>query len=165
MIRYVDATRRPGAFRRAYSRLAPTRAALFFSRHVSWKLDPILLRRTGGRISSTLMIPTAVLETRGARTGAPRANAVVYWHDGDDVVIAASLAGSPNNPAWYHNAVAHPEVTFGGERMLAEVVDDRGEQARLWALGDRVFPAFAEYRRRAGAAGRTIPLLRLSRTA
>lgn len=163
-LRYVDGTRRPGAFRRAFSWLSTTRGALFLSRHVSWKLDPILLRLTRGRVSTTLMIPTAVLETRGARTGAPRQNAVVYWHDGDDVIIAASYAGGPRNPAWYANTLARPEVTFGGARRRAHVVTDPAEQDRLWALGDRVYPAFAEYRRRAGAAGRTIPLLRLTRT-
>ena len=42
-------------------------ARSLLSRHVSWKLDPILLRLTRGRVSTTLMIPTAVLETRGAR--------------------------------------------------------------------------------------------------
>ena len=163
-LRYVDATKAPGPFRRAFSWIATTRVALFISRHVSWKLDPVLLRLTRGRVASTLMIPTAVLETRGARSGARRQNAVIYWQDGDRVIIAASQAGSPRNPAWYYNAVANPDVTFGGEAMRAEVVDDPTEQDRLWTLGDRVFPSFAVYRRRAGAAGRSIPLLHLRPT-
>ena len=32
---------------------------------------------------------------------------------------------------------------------------------RLWALADRVFAPYADYRRRAEAAGREIPIVRL----
>ena len=158
--RFVDATRPPGRFRRAYAALSATRPLLFLSRHVMWKLDPVLLRLTRGRLAGTLVFPTAVLETRGARTGERRRNAVIYWHDGDRITIAASLAGSPRNPAWYYNLLANPDVTFGGARMTAQVVDDN-DRARLWALGDRVFPAFATYRQRAASAGREVPLIQL----
>src|SRR4030095_4541386 len=51
--------------------LAPGVARLV-SRWVSWKLDPILLRVTGGRVATTLVFPTAVLETVGAKSGARR---------------------------------------------------------------------------------------------
>ena len=158
--RFVDATRPPRIFRRAFAALALTRPLLFFSRHVSWKMDPVLLRLTRGRVASTMFVRTAVLETRGARSGQRRRNALIYWHDGDRITIAASQAGSPRNPAWYHNLRAHPDVTFGGAPMTAVVVDD-DDRERLWALGDRVFPAFAAYRQRAGSAGRTIPLIQL----
>ena len=86
---------------------------------------------------------------------------MIYWRDGEATVIAASQAGRPQNPAWYHNLRANTDVTFGGVPMRASVVEDEGERSRLWAHGDRVFPAFAVYRRRAAAAGRTIPLIRL----
>ena len=161
-IRHVDATRPAGLARRVVSWLVTLRPFLLFSKHVSWKLDPILLRLTGGRFATTMMLPTGVLQTTGARTGARRENAVIYWHDGDDVIIAASQAGGPRNPSWYHNAIANPEVVFSDTRMHAEEVVDAAERDRLWAMGDRVFPAYATYRRRAGATGRTIPLLRLT---
>lgn len=156
----VDATRRPGRFRRAYAALTATRPMLFFSRHVMWKLDPVLLRLTGGRVAGPMVFRTAVLETRGARTGERRRNAVIYWHDGDRITIAASQAGSPRNPAWYHNLLANPDVTFGGAQMTAQIVDDENRE-RLWTLGDRVFPAFATYRQRAESTGRAVPLIQL----
>jgi deazaflavin-dependent oxidoreductase (nitroreductase family) len=134
---------------------------LFVSRLVVWRLDPLLLRLTGGRLGFGLSLPTGVLETRGARTGLPRRNALVYFHDGDAVVVVASKGGAPEHPAWFHNARAHPAVRFAGEPFTAEVVTDDAEQARLWALADRVFPPYGTYRKRAGRAGRTIPLLRL----
>jgi deazaflavin-dependent oxidoreductase (nitroreductase family) len=159
-LRFVDPTRRPGIFRRAYAAFAATHVARFISRHVNWKLDLFLLRATRGRVAMTLMFPTAILETRGARTGALRRNAVIYWHDVDRVTIAASNGGSAGNPSWYYNLVANPDVMFGGVPLRATIVPD-DDHARLWAQGDRVFPAYARYRRDAAAARRTIPLIQL----
>ena len=161
-LRHVDPSDPPARGTRAYAAFGATRGARFVSRHVNWKLDPFLLRVTRGRLASTLMIPAALLETRGAKTGAQRRNAVIYFHDGDTVVVAASNAGSPKNPSWYHNLRAHPDVTFGGVPMWAAVVEDEAEAERLWVLADRVFPAFAAYRRDAATAHRTIPLVRLT---
>jgi len=160
-LRRVDPTRPPGWFARAYAALSATRAARFVSRHISWKLDPILLGLTNGRFATTLVFPTAMLETEGARTGAPRRNAVIYFHDRNRVTIVASNAGAPKHPAWFHNLRAHPDVTFGRVPMHATVVEDEGEQARLWALADRVFPAYPSYRRDASRTGRTIPIVQL----
>jgi len=160
MLRRVDRPRSPGIFRRAFAAFAATRPALFFSRHVNWKLDLLLLRATRGRVAMTLIFPTAILETQGAQTGARRRNAVMYWHDGDRVTIAASNGGSARNPGWYHNLIASPDVTFGGRPLRAVVVPEH-DHPRVWALGDRVFPAYGRFRRTAAAAGRTIPLVQL----
>ena len=127
-----------------------------------WKLDPILMRLSQGRIGFGLLLPTALLETRGARTGKPRANAVIYFNDGERVTIIASKLGLPEHPSWFYNARANPDVTFGGHPFAAAVVEDEAERERLWALADRVFPPYASYRKRAGATGRTIPILQLT---
>ena len=161
-LRFVDPSRPPGLFARAYAAFAATRVARFISRHLNWKLDPFLLRVSRGRLSTTLVFPTAVLETVGARSGVLRRNAIIYFHDGDRVTIAASNAGSPRHPAWYHNLRTHPDVNFAGIPMRAHVVDDEAEQKRLWVLADRVFPAFASYRRDAAKLNRTIPIVQLS---
>jgi deazaflavin-dependent oxidoreductase (nitroreductase family) len=161
-LRYVDPTREPGTFARVYAALAATPVARLVSRLVSWKLDPLLLRATGGRIATTLVFPTAVLETTGARSGLPRRNAVIYFHDGDTVTIVASNAGAARHPSWYHNLRAHPDVVFGGTPMRATVVADDSERDRLWRLADRVFPAFASYRRSAARVHRRIPIVRLA---
>jgi deazaflavin-dependent oxidoreductase (nitroreductase family) len=136
---------------------------MWLSEHIAWKLDPYLLRLTRGRLGSTGPVASALLETRGARTNRARRTATLYFHDGDDVIILASKRGEPAHPAWYHNVIHHPDVVFGGSLFRAEVVDDESEQRRLWGLADRVFPQFADYRARAGAAGRTIPIVRLVR--
>ena len=158
---YVDPNRPRGFIGRAYAALANTRLGRFLSVNVFWKVDPYVLRWTGGRLGSGLLVRTAVLETRGAKSGARRRNAVVYFHDGDRVTIVASKLGYPKHPAWFHNLRANPDVTFAGIPMRATVIEDDAERRRLWALADRVFPPYAAYRREAAKANRAIPIVQL----
>jgi deazaflavin-dependent oxidoreductase (nitroreductase family) len=159
--RRVDPLKRRGPLYRAICRTSTSRGGMWLSEHVFWKLDPVLLRLSGGRVRSTGPLPSALLETRGARTGQPRANATLYFHDGADVIIVASKRGAPNDPSWCRNLLAHPDVRFGGAPFRAEVVEDGAERERLWQLADRVFPPFETYRRWAAGSGRTIPIVRL----
>jgi deazaflavin-dependent oxidoreductase (nitroreductase family) len=152
----------PGLARRVYAAFATARIAKVLSRLVNWKLDPVLLRLTGGRIATTLMFRAAVLETRGARTGRVRRHAVIYFHVGDRVILTASNAGAARNPSWYHNLRTNPDVTFAGRRMRAGIVEDHDDQRRLQELGDRTFPAFATYRSQAADAGRAVPIIELT---
>src|SRR3954465_9910509 len=156
---YVDPQKRRGFIYRVYARLVGTRAMGWLSRRVVWKLDPFLLQLSRGRMGMGLLLPTALLWTRGARTGRPRRNGVIYFHDGERVTIIASKLGLPQHPAWLHNLRAHPEVRLGGQPFHAEVVDRESERARLWQLADRVFPPYAAYRNRAARTGRTIPIV------
>jgi len=161
-LKYVDPHRRPGLFSRAYAAFSNTRLGRFLSVHVAWKVDPFLMRVSRGRFGLDLTIPTALLETRGAKSGAVRRNVVIYFHDEDRVTIVASKLGYAKHPAWFHNLRAHPEVTLGGIPMRARVVEDEAERQRLWALADRVFAPYADYRRQAAKANRTIPIVQLT---
>ena len=156
---YVDPEAERGFLYRGYAALVGTRAMGWISRALAWRLDPILMRLSGGRLRFGLLLPTALLETRGARTGALRRNGVIYFHDGDRVVIVASKLGLPQHPAWFHNLRSNPLVRLAGRPFRAEVITDDAERARLWDLADRVFPPYATYRVRAAAAGRVIPIV------
>lgn len=158
-LKYVDPNKPRGAFSRAFAAFSGTRLGRFISAKVVWKVDPYLLRITRGRIGMGLVLPTALLENRGARSGAVRRNAVIYFHDRDRVTIVASKAGAAKHPAWFHNLVAHPDVTFGGIPMRATVVSEETERDRIWGLADRVFAPYATYRREAAQAHRSIPIV------
>jgi len=161
-LKYVDPNRPPGLFSRVYAVLANTRLGRFLSAHFVWKVDPYLMRLTGGRLGMGLVMPTALLETRGAKSGELRLNVVIYFHDGDRATIVASKLGLPSHPAWFHNLQANPDVTFGGIPMRATVVADAAARDRLWALAERVFAPYAAYRREAAKANRTIPIVQLT---
>jgi deazaflavin-dependent oxidoreductase (nitroreductase family) len=160
-LKYVDPNRPRSHLSRAYASFSSTRLGRLISSSIAWKVDPHLLRATRGRVGMGLVLPTALLETRGAKSGAVRRNAVIYFHDGALVTIVASKAGAERHPAWFHNLRAHPDVTFGGIPMRATVVGDEAERRRLWTLADRVFAPYATYRREAARANRTIPIVQL----
>jgi len=93
-LKHVDPNVPPGWLSRIYARLANTRLGRFLSPRILWKVDPHLMRLTGGRFGMGLVLPTALLETRGAKSGELRRNAVIYFNDGERVTIVASKLGS-----------------------------------------------------------------------
>jgi deazaflavin-dependent oxidoreductase (nitroreductase family) len=154
-----------GAVNRAIVRVLRTRVGRWFGINVAARVDPYLLKVTRGYFAFGGILPTANVTTIGAKSGAPRTAPLVYFNDGDDVILIASSFGRDTNPAWYYNLKAHPQATltrFGrsGEYTATEVEDD-GERARLFAIADVVFPGYADYRVRTAAVGRRIPIMRL----
>ncbi|HEY2767219.1 MAG TPA: nitroreductase/quinone reductase family protein [Solirubrobacteraceae bacterium] len=131
-------------------------------RLIVWPLAPRLIRLTGGRLAALLPFPAEVIETRDPRNGRPHRRVVVYFHDGDRVTVAASKGGMADDPHWYRNAVADPEVRFAGCAYCAQTVTDDGELARLWTLADCVYPPHSASRAQAARSGRTIPLVQLT---
>ncbi len=106
-----------------------------------------------------------ILTTIGARTGVARATPVAYTRDGDAYVVIASKGGAPTHPAWYHNLVAHPDVTVEveGQRFEARASVAHGaERRRLYDAQAALMPGFAEYEQK---TERVIPVVRLERSA
>ena len=103
------------------------------------------------------------LGTKGARSGELRESPVVYSRDGDRYVVIASKGGAPTNPNWYHNLVAHPEVTVEakGEKFKARAqIADGDEYERLYQNHAKTMPTFNEYRQK---TTRKIPVVILER--
>ncbi|MEU8245344.1 nitroreductase family deazaflavin-dependent oxidoreductase [Nonomuraea sp. NPDC048916] len=117
--------------------------------------------RVGGMFEGS---PLVLLTTKGARSGRPTTTPVMYLRDDDRVVVIASNAGADNNPAWYHNLRANPEVTaeIGTETFEAEAVVIEGEERdRLYARMVEIAPGFAEYEAK---TDRRIPVVALERS-
>ena len=107
--------------------------------------------------------PILLLTTTGARCGRPHTTPLMYVRDGGRPVVFASAGGSPNNPAWYHNLLAHPEVgvEMGEESFGAVAVVAQGaERERLWELAVASNPPLGSYREK---MDRRIPLISLER--
>jgi deazaflavin-dependent oxidoreductase (nitroreductase family) len=128
-------------------------------------IDRPLHALTRGRFGRWVPMPFASMTTTGARSGLPRHSAVLYFHDGDDVILVASNYGRPRHPAWYHNLKAHPDATLAcgkdARAYHASEVTDDDERERLFALCTIVYPGFALYRVRTAKIGRRIPVIRL----
>jgi deazaflavin-dependent oxidoreductase (nitroreductase family) len=117
-------------------------------------------RITFGRFAGRQLL---LLTTTGARSGTPRTTPLAFTRDGERFVVIASKGGEPTNPAWYHNLVAHPEVTVevGTEcfRAIARITEGE-ERDRLFAAQAAVMPGFLKYQDR---TSRRIPVIVLER--
>lgn len=128
--------------------------------NVGNKIDPLLMKASGGRLKTTVIAPTVLLTHTGAKSGKPRTTPLAYFTDGDDVVMIASRGGHEHNPAWLHNIRADPEVELwsgggGGPYRAREASGE--ERERLWKLATGFYPGFAAYQERAGE--REIPVV------
>jgi deazaflavin-dependent oxidoreductase (nitroreductase family) len=121
-------------------------------------------RANGGKVGGPFEgASLLLLTTTGAKSGQPRTSPLVYTTDGDRIVIIASMAGAPTNPAWYHNVSAHPEATveIGTETIKVRAHDAEGaERQRLYDAQAEMMPAFKEY---AAKTERVIPVVLLDR--
>lgn len=104
-------------------------------------------------------VPTLLLTTRGRRSGLLRRTALIYGRDGDSYVVVASSGGGPDNPAWYLNLEADPQVhvQVGADEFDARARTATGaERERLWAPMARIWPDYDRYQRR---TDREIPVV------
>jgi len=105
--------------------------------------------------------PLLLLTTIGAKSGQKRTTPMMYLKDDDRLLVFASKRGAPANPAWYHNLVAHPQVTIevGEEKYEATATVLKGEERdQLYARQAELYPQFGEYQAK---TTRKIPVVAL----
>ena len=121
-------------------------------------------RKNGGKVGGPFAgAPMVLLTHKGAKSGSTYTTPLVYSKDGNRIVIIASKAGAPNHPAWYHNIVAHPEVSLeiGTERFKARATVTEGEEReRLFGAQAKQMAQFNEYKKK---TTRQIPVIALER--
>lgn len=103
--------------------------------------------------------PTLLLQNIGAKTGRKRIAPLLYFEDGPNLVVIASKGGYPKHPFWFHNLMAHPDVTVqvGSERRPVHArVASPEERARLWPMVVKPYPHYATYQER---TSREIPVV------
>jgi deazaflavin-dependent oxidoreductase (nitroreductase family) len=112
-----------------------------------------LLTLTGGRFPHRLgKMQLLELHTIGRKTGQRRATLLsTPLHDERRLILVASKGGYPDDPIWYKNLVANPEVeiTIEGktQRMRAHTATP-DEKAELWPQITAVNPGYDGYQRR-----------------
>ena len=103
-----------------------------------------------------------LLTTEGRRSGESRTTPLIHRTDGERWVVVASKGGTPENPSWYENLKANPDVTIQVKGDVLEVrasTVEGEERARLWSLMTEVWPAYDEYQAK---TEREIPVVVLS---
>jgi deazaflavin-dependent oxidoreductase (nitroreductase family) len=89
----------------------------------------------------------------------------MYVPYGNYILAIASKGGAVKDPEWYHNILAHPDVTVevGNEKFETRARILTGEEReKAFQRAVEVFPPYGEYQEK---APREIPVIALERPA
>lgn len=126
----------------------------------AWVADQVeLIESSGGTRGTTLRdMPVILMTMRGAKSGKIRKVPVMRVEHEGTYAAVASKGGAPENPLWYGNLVASPEIDVqdGTRRIKARAREISGaERETWWERAVAAYPDYAEYAKR---TSRTIPM-------
>jgi len=104
-----------------------------------------------GREANTLRdtgYPIVVITSVGAKSGNLRKNPVMRVERDGRYLAVASKGGAPDQPEWYHNFLATPEVELqdGAVRKSYQVrLLEGDERAEWWQYAVDTWPTYASY--------------------
>ena len=131
-----------------------------------WVRDQVeKFEATDGAEANTLPgtdYPIVVITSVGAKSGNLRKNPVMRVERDGVYVAIASKGGADDQPEWYYNFVAHPEVELqdGPEPHLYKVrILEGDERADWWEHAVATWPTYASYQKK---TEREIPVFKLT---
>ena len=121
-------------------------------------------RANGGQLSGGFAgRPMILLTIKGRKSGKERTTPLVYLPvsgpDGDRVFVFASKGGAPEDPDWYKNLVANPDVELVVNdelRLMRARTASAAEKAELWPRIVSVYKGYDGYQR---STERDIPVV------
>jgi F420H(2)-dependent quinone reductase len=132
-----------------------------------WVRDQVAeFEKSDGQEANTLpgsKYPIVVITSVGAKSANLRKNPVMRVERDGAYLAVASKGGADDNPEWYHNFVAHPEVELqdGAEKhTYAPRLLDGEEYDDWWDHAVATWPTYAQYKEK---TDRKIPLFLLER--
>ncbi len=151
-----------GALTAASSEFA-NRHGIYLGRR-STKVHVALYRLSGGRIGGHVPgWPDArivLVDHMGARSRITRTCPLMYHEFAESIAVAASKAGQPTHPAWFHNLSANPDTTVQIGSVIRKVrarVASEEERDSLWPEFVAFYPGYEFFQRNAKA--RKIPIV------
>jgi deazaflavin-dependent oxidoreductase (nitroreductase family) len=159
-VRSIDPTEEKSSFERGLEWLAAKRPVTWFLVNIGNRVDPVLMRTTGGRLRVAPGSPTVLIRHTGAKSGKERTTPLAYFTQDDQIILIASKGGAPKHPAWYHNLKANPDVeatTDGKFEPYRAREAEGGERDHLWQLATTLYSGYDGYQER--ATERRIPVM------
>ena len=152
-------------YSRAVNAFSATPAGSWLVRRVAARIDPVLFRRSRGRVAVTgrPTLPMLLLTTTGRRSGQRRVVQLAYLEEpGGSQLVVASAMGQDRHPDWLLNLRADPRARMqvpGAQEVEVIAVElDADEAASRWPDIERVIPQMRTYARR---TTRRLPVVRL----
>ena len=118
--------------------------------HLAARLDPVLYKLTGGKLTTVgpQVIPQLVLTSTGRKSGQKRNVQLGFTVDGPDYLIVASNLGGKSHPGWSYNLDANPnaQILLGADtkNVVASRISDDEKEA-LWARISTTLPQMKSY--------------------
>lgn len=130
-------------------------------------LEKLVAAVSGGRVQlSGLLVPSLVLHTVGAKTGAQRDTELMYTPDGRGrAIVAGTSFARGRHPAWSYNLLANPDATItvrGRELRVRASVIPASERDAAWRRIEAQWPGYRGYERDSGRTVRLFVLHPLS---
>jgi deazaflavin-dependent oxidoreductase (nitroreductase family) len=132
----------------------------------AWVREQVeLYEGSGGTDGVTLRdsgIPVVVITSVGAKSGKLRKNPVMRVEHEGSYLAVASKGGAPDNPTWFYNMVADPNVELQDGPVKQDMTARQifgDEKAAWWERAVEVFPNYADYQAK---TDREIPVFLLS---
>lgn len=121
-------------------------------------------RANGSSVSSLPAgTPLLLLTTTGARTGQQRTTPLGFVVEADHYYVNGAVRGASRHPAWYHNLLAHPDVTVevGTDTFAATSRVLAGdERQRIWDQFAALIPTLTTWQE---GTSREFPIIELTR--
>jgi F420H(2)-dependent quinone reductase len=95
--------------------------------------------------------PIVVITSVGAKSGVLRKNPVMRVERDGKYVAIASKGGAPDQPEWYYNFLAHPEVDLQDgptKKTYRARVLEGDERAEWWQYAVDTWPTYASYQKK-----------------
>lgn len=118
-------------------------------------VERLLERISRGRVQvSSLLVPSLVLHSTGARSGLPRKTRLMYTPDGrGSAIVAGTSFARARHPAWTNNLLTHPDavIVVRGRRLpvRASLIGPAGRET-AWERVERQWPGYRGYERDSG---------------
>jgi deazaflavin-dependent oxidoreductase (nitroreductase family) len=118
---------------------------------------------SGGRVQlASLLVPSLVLHTVGARTGVPRDVHLMYTPDGRGrAIVAGTSFAREHHPGWTYNLIANPDawITVRDRTLRVSARRIRGDaRDAAWARIEAQWPGYRGYERESGRVVRVFLL-------
>jgi F420H(2)-dependent quinone reductase len=130
-----------------------------------WVRDQVAAyEESGGERANTLRdtgYPVVVITSKGARSGNLRKNPVMRVERDGKYVAIASKGGAPDQPEWYYNFLANPQVDLQDgpvKRTYRARMLEGDERADWWQYSVDTWPTYASYQEK---TDRQIPVFLL----
>lgn len=126
-------------------------------------IEALLGALSGGRLQlASLLVPSLVLHTVGARTGEARSVHLMYTPDGSGrAIVAGTSFARDRHPAWTYNLMANPDAWITVRDRTLRVRATRVPTARrdaAWARIEAQWPGYRGYERDSGRVVRLFVL-------